>query len=105
LTITLPTTAATYQTDQAFVTVGGTAIDGGRVAEVAWSSDHGTSGKASGTDSWIAGIPVVAGSNTITIQARDEAGNTSTKTIVVKAKLAGSTAGPSVGTAKGKRQN
>lgn len=103
VTIVVPTNAATYQTTEAFVTLGGTASDDGRVVEVAWSSDRGDSGLASGTDSWIAGIPVISGSNTITIMARDDAGNVSRKAIVVKAKISGTLSAPTVGLQKGKR--
>jgi len=99
VTITVPTATGSYSTDQAFVTLGGTAVDDDLVAEVSWSSDRGGQGKASGTDNWIAGIPVLQGSNTITIKARDGAGNSATKTIIVKAKGVGSS---DPGTGKGK---
>jgi PKD repeat protein len=102
VTITLPTAAASFSTDQAFVTIGGTAVDDGRVSEVSWSSDRGVQGIASGTDNWLAGIPVLQGSNTITIRARDEAGNSATKAIVVKAKGLGSSSDPGTGKGKGK---
>ena len=86
LTVTVPTTASTYAADSPFVTLGGTAWDDRRVALVEWLSDKMGNGVASGTDNWLAGVPLVAGVNTITIRARDEAGNVSTKTIHVKAK-------------------
>lgn len=84
VTITVPTAAETYATDQSYVTLGGTAIDNGLVTEVTWSNDRGRSGRASGTESWIAGIPLQRGPNLITIRARDEAGNLSSRAIVVK---------------------
>lgn len=84
ITITVPTTGSQYNTDQTFVTVGGTASDNTAVTEVTWVTDRGASGSATGTDSWIAGIPISRGPNTVTIHARDEAGNVSTKAIVVK---------------------
>jgi hypothetical protein len=84
ITITMPTTRALFNTDQNFVTVGGTATDNTPVVEVTWVSDRGASGTATGTESWIAGVPLSRGPNTITIRARDEAGNIGTKTIVVK---------------------
>jgi hypothetical protein len=84
ITITVPTTSGQYNTDQTFVTVGGTATDNTFVTEVTWSTDRGASGRATGTDSWIAGVPISRGPNTITIRARDEAGNVSSKAIVVK---------------------
>lgn len=84
ITITVPTTGANYNTDQTFVTVGGTAIDNTSVTEVTWATDRGASGGATGTESWIAGVPLNRGPNTITVRARDEAGNVSTKAVVVK---------------------
>ena len=84
ITITVPTTGSQFNTDQTFVTVGGTAIDNTSVTEITWTTDRGASGRATGTDSWIAGVPISRGPNTITVRARDEAGNVSSKAIVVK---------------------
>lgn len=84
ITITMPTTRTSYATSDAFVTFGGTATDNASVVEVTWSSDRGHSGGATGTDTWIAGIPIQRGQNTITIYARDEAGNVASKSINVK---------------------
>ena len=84
LTITVPTTSSTYSTDKAFVTLGGTATDDSVVTHVSWTSDRGGSGSATGTESWIAGVALQKGSNTITVRARDDAGNVSSRAIVVK---------------------
>jgi hypothetical protein len=84
VTITVPTTSSTYSTNQAFVTLGGTATDDSVVTHVSWTSDRGGSGSATGTESWIAGVALQKGSNTITVQARDDAGNVSSRAIVVK---------------------
>jgi hypothetical protein len=84
ITITMPTTRSTYNTDQTFVTLAGTAVDNTSVVAVSWSTDRGASGSATGTDSWFAGVPLTRGSNNITIRAVDEAGNASTKSINVK---------------------
>jgi len=81
--ITVPTPRSTYSTNQAFVTLGGRVIDDGVVAEVTWTTDRRHSGRATGTENWIAGIPLERGSNTITITARDEDGHASNRTIVV----------------------
>ena len=81
--ITVPTSRNTYSTNQAFVTLGGRVIDDGVVAEVTWTTDRRHSGRATGTENWIAGIPLERGSNTITITARDEDGHVSSRTIVV----------------------
>ena len=84
VTITVPTTSTSYSTVQALVTLGGTALDDSVVTDVSWTSDRGGSGTATGTSSWIAGIPLQRGPNTITVRARDDAGNVSTRAIVVK---------------------
>jgi len=99
VTITVPTSDPSYSTDQALITLGGTASDDSAVTDVSWSSDRGGSGNATGTASWIAGVPLQKGPNTITIRARDDAGNVSTRAIVVK-RNTGST-GSTGGTGKG----
>lgn len=84
ITITMPTTRSSFNTDQSFVTIGGTAIDNTAVVEVTWATDRGASGTATGTESWIAGVPISRGQNTVTIRARDGDGNVSTTSITVK---------------------
>ena len=83
ITITVPTSRDSYSTEQAFLTLGGTVTDDGLVTEVTWTTDRGHQGRATGTDNWIAGIPLQLGRNAITIRARDEEGNVSNHTIVV----------------------
>jgi hypothetical protein len=80
----VPTSAGNYATDKAFITLGGTAQDNQQVTGVEWATDRGAKGIATGTDSWLAGVPLQRGPNTITIRARDGSGNTSTRAIVVK---------------------
>ena len=82
--ITVPTTGSSYNTTQGFVTIGGSAIDNTAVAQVTWSTDRGGRGVATGTETWIAGVPLSRGSNTVTIRAVDQAGNVSTKSLNVK---------------------
>jgi len=84
VTITVPTSGSTYSTDQTYVTLGGTATDNSVVTEVTWTTDRGNSGRATGTESWIAGVPLLRGPNTITIQARDDTGHVSSRAIIVK---------------------
>jgi hypothetical protein len=84
VSITVPTSGSIYNTDQTYVTLGGTATDNGVVTDVTWTTDRGNSGRATGTDSWIAGIPLQRGPNAIAVSARDNSGNVSTKSIVVK---------------------
>ena len=83
VTITAPTSGDSYSTQRAFVTLAGTVTDDGLVTEVTWTTDRGHQGRATGTDNWIAGIPLERGKNTLTIRARDEEGNVSNRTIVV----------------------
>jgi Purple acid Phosphatase, N-terminal domain/HYR domain len=58
------------------LTLRGTARDDIAVTQVTWSNSLGGSGTAAGTASWTAsGIALKVGSNTITVTARDAAGN------------------------------
>ena len=67
----------------ASLTVRGTATDNVAVASVKWSSSTGDSGAASGTTSWTATVPLLVGTNTVTIRAYDAAGNSSWRAITV----------------------
>jgi hypothetical protein len=72
LTITQPTTGGTFAATSALLPLAGTAGDDVGIAEVTWVSDRGTSGIAAGTTSWsIAGVPLYAGTNVLTVTARD----------------------------------
>ncbi len=82
LTILSPA-ASTFATTADRITVSGTAADNTAVATVQWSTNLGGSGVAAGTNSWSAVIPLLLGSNTITIRARDVAGNQSWRSVVV----------------------
>jgi len=84
LTITLPTTSGKYTTEQSFINIGGTAIDNVGTKGVKWKTDRGRTGTATGTQSWLAAVPLIKGQNTITVTAWDEAGNVSTKILYVK---------------------
>ena len=66
------------------ITLRGTASDNVGVVEVTWSSSNGHSGAAQGTTQWTAGpITLYMGANTITVRARDAAGNSSWRSVVV----------------------
>jgi hypothetical protein len=74
LTITGPTTAPTVVAPGASITLSGTT--GGTVSSVAWASDRGFSGAAAGTGEWFAGdVPLVTGTNVITVTAVGPAGS------------------------------
>src|SRR5881396_3019226 len=82
--ITAPTANPTYSTSNALLTLEGTASDNIGVTQVAWVNSAGGSGSATGTTSWTAGgIVLQPGTNTLTITARDGAGNTATATLTV----------------------
>lgn len=78
-----PTSATTYTSTSAFVTLTGTASDDVSVASVAWANSRGGSGTAAGTTSWSVVIPLQTGSNVLTVTARDGANRSSTDTITV----------------------
>jgi hypothetical protein len=61
----------------------GTASDNAAVATVTWTTNTGSSGTATGTTQWTATVPLLVGSNTVTIRATDTSGNASWRTVVV----------------------
>ena len=87
LKITLPTSETRYLAERSFVSLGGTAIDNVSTKGVKWKTDRGYSGTATGTQTWLAAVPLQKGQNTITVTAYDEAGNATTKTLYVKLAL------------------
>lgn len=83
VTITSPTTATTYATTSATITLGGTASDNVGVTQVSWVNSRGGGGVATGTTSWTAGVTLQGGSNVLTVTARDAAGNTKSDVVTV----------------------
>jgi len=81
--ITNPTTASTFRTGTATMTLGGTASDNVGVTQVTWSNNRGGSGAAAGTTSWSTSVTLQPGANVLTVTARDAAGNTKTTSITV----------------------
>jgi hypothetical protein len=76
VTITAPTSAATYSTTSSTIALSGTAADNVGVTQVTWTNNRGGTGVATGTTNW--SVPSIAfqpGTNTITVQARDAVGN------------------------------
>ena len=82
LTIASPG-ATTISTSSATIAFSGTASDNVGVTSVTWSTNMGQSGTASGTTSWSAPIPLLVGSNVVTIRAYDTAGNSGWRSVVV----------------------
>ncbi|QII12859.1 exported protein [Candidatus Kuenenia stuttgartiensis] len=95
VTITNPTSSATYTATGSTISLGGSTSDStSGVSSVAWSNNKGGSGTASGTTSWnISGIGLSSGENVITVTATDGAGNTGTDTITVTYTATTSSAG------------
>ncbi|HEY5809783.1 MAG TPA: DUF4082 domain-containing protein, partial [Povalibacter sp.] len=84
VTISTPTTAATYTAGSATLALAGSASDNVAVTQVSWSNDRGGSGTASGTTAWTVGsVSLQAGTNVVTVTARDAAGNSSTDVLTV----------------------
>jgi hypothetical protein len=75
--------ATTVSTSSATIVFSGTASDNAGVSSVAWSTNMGQSGTASGTTNWSASIPLLVGSNVVTIRAYDAAGNSGWRSVVV----------------------
>ena len=84
VSITVPTTGATYATNSSPLALGGTAADNLGVTQVTWVNSAGGAGTASGTASWSApSITLQSGTNVLTVTARDAAGNAGTATLTV----------------------
>ncbi|HLY08665.1 MAG TPA: Ig-like domain-containing protein, partial [Planctomycetota bacterium] len=82
--ITQPTTAATFNATTSPLNLHCTAIDAVGVVTVAWNNQatYGTGLCSWGSD-WFAGIPMIVGSNPITVTATDTSGNVATATITI----------------------
>ncbi|MCK5783609.1 MAG: hypothetical protein KAH06_04130, partial [Desulfobacterales bacterium] len=81
-----PVCGSVCETNHPVISVSGTAFDAVGVTEVRWRnfSKVNSSGTASGTTSWTApGIPLVEGSNDISIIATDGAGNIGSLSLAV----------------------
>jgi hypothetical protein len=84
VTITVPTSAATYATSSTSIPLSGSASDNSSVSQVTWVNDRGGNGMASGTTTWsVASVPLAGGANVITVQARDGAGNLANDVLTV----------------------
>jgi hypothetical protein len=86
VTITAPTSNATYTTSSSPLALGGTAADNVGVTQVTWANDRGGSGSATSTTNWTnwsASVALQSGTNVLTVTARDGAGNPGTDTLTV----------------------
>jgi hypothetical protein len=75
--LTVSSTSATS------ILVTGTALDNVGVAAVTWAASGGSSGQAAGTAIWSATVPLLVGTNNVTIRAYDAAGNAGWRSITV----------------------
>src|SRR5882672_3911143 len=83
VSITTPTSSATYSTSTATPLFGGTVSDNVGVTSVTWTNSAGGSGTASGTTTWSTLIPLFTGTNTLTFTAHDAGGNNTSDVITV----------------------
>ncbi len=83
LTIVSPV-SSTYSTSNSTIVVKGLASDNTGVASVTWTTSTGFSGVATGTTQWqTAPIPLFPGMNVINVVAKDVAGNSAWRTVMV----------------------
>jgi hypothetical protein len=71
-------------TSASFITLNGTSSDNVGVVAVRWTNAFGAGGDANGTTNWqVANIPLLVGTNKITVRAYDAAGNSRWQLITV----------------------
>jgi hypothetical protein len=70
-------------TPAATIAFTGTARDNVAVSAVKWSTSSGDAGTAAGTTSWSASVPLLVGTNVVTVRAYDAAGNSSWRAVTV----------------------
>ncbi len=74
----------TIQTSASSINLNGVASDTFGVAKVTWNDSFGNSGAASGTTSWqIGNVPLLVGTNKLTVSAYDSTGNFSWRMVTV----------------------
>ena len=84
ISVTYPTSGATYEINVSTVDISGSASDNVGVTRVTWFSSGSGSGTAINTENWsISNIELVEGKNIITIWAKDAAGNENGATLTV----------------------
>jgi|SRR5688572_16371724 len=94
VTVTTPSTTEPVRSLHPYVVVGGVASDQNAIASVEWKTNRGESGRATGTEAWLATIPLRRGNNRVTFTARDAAGNKAHAVIVVRHRFGGGTSEP-----------
>ena len=81
--VTMPAQSSSFTTSTSSVLLGGVAVDDQGITAVEWTNDRGGSGQATGTDQWMAAVPLRKGRNEITITAVDGNSNRSSIRISV----------------------
>jgi len=77
VSVAIPTSDSTFTTSDVIILIGGTASDDRGVSAVYWTNGRGGSGRATGTDQWVAAVLLRSGRNDITITAVDGDSNRS----------------------------
>jgi hypothetical protein len=75
--------ATSVLTSAASIKLTGTASDNVGVASVTWTTSTAKSGTATGTTNWTFSVPLLVGTNSIVVRARDLAGNTGWRSVSV----------------------
>lgn len=84
ISITSPTSNSTFTTTGSTINLAGSASDNVGVTRITWTNSRGGSGVGSGTTSWsISGIALQSGTNVLTVNAQDAAGNVGRDTLTV----------------------
>jgi hypothetical protein len=65
------------------IAISGRASDNVAVTAVRWTTSTGSAGVAAGTTAWSASVPLLRGTNTITVRAYDAAGNSGWRSVIV----------------------
>lgn len=98
LNITAPSSGPVYTSNMPAVTLAGTADHPNGIAEVSWrNANGGGSGKASGTRTWVAPqVPLLPGSNPITVTVVATGGASVSKTITITYTVVNDTTAPTL---------
>lgn len=84
INIMSPTSEESYVTNEATLTVSGTASDDVALKSVTYSTNRGVSGEAAGLDNWtINGLSLQDGDNVLTVTATDKADKTKTASLTI----------------------
>jgi Fibronectin type III domain len=86
ITITAPTSGASFNTTSASVTVTGSATDNVGLSQISWTNSKGGSGNMSVNGTSASGsfnIALLSGANVITVTARDTSGNSGQRQLTI----------------------